>query len=234
MYLNALRGISTHIEAWGSKIYDQAYLPEGEYAPDLHYRSMVVRLFPSGPTTEFIYRSYLTGSLYKAYTAGQDPYGLGLSPDLPLLWQFPAPVFTPTDKSETDDPRPGETVAAELPDETNVTRKAYIQAQNYLADLGISLIDSKQEAIGGILVDDFFNGDCSRMARTELVHVGKEPPFLDKEIFRGIAIRKWADGPRTPLVFTDHENRMGMAGYHEALELMTDMTLSEFRQNYFR
>ena len=62
--------IKTHLVVWGKKIYD--YLPEHDYDPRLHYRALVVRRVPV-TDREFIYRDFLTGSLYKLYRQGIDP-----------------------------------------------------------------------------------------------------------------------------------------------------------------
>ena len=53
---------------------------------------------------EFIFRNYLTGSLYDACQNGNDPYGLELTSDLPQWHKFETPIFTPTTKGIKDEP----------------------------------------------------------------------------------------------------------------------------------
>ena len=53
---------------------------------------------------EFIFRNYLTGSLFEACKTGNDPYGLDLSSDLAQWHKFETPIFTPTTKGIKDEP----------------------------------------------------------------------------------------------------------------------------------
>jgi len=53
---------------------------------------------------EFIFRNYLTGSLYEACQNGKDPYGLELTSDLAQWHKFDTPIFTPTTKGIKDEP----------------------------------------------------------------------------------------------------------------------------------
>lgn len=230
MHLSVLDGIPNHIQEFGRDIY--GVLPEGDYEPDLHHRAFVVRRART-PDTEFIIRSYLTGSLARALKKdGTDPYGLCLSPNLPLMFRFPQPVFTPTEKSKLDLPLRASVVQDRSPLETSLALKAFRQAQQYLHRRGLALIDAKFELVDGLLIDDWLNGDCSRIARLSDIYEGEEPPFLDKEIFRQIAVRKWGSGAHVPLTFSESEIEEGLRGYHEAFELITGMSLREFQKIY--
>ena len=53
---------------------------------------------------EFIFRNYLTGSLYEACQTGNDPYGLNLDSSLSQWHKFETPIFTPTTKGIKDEP----------------------------------------------------------------------------------------------------------------------------------
>ncbi|MES2931414.1 MAG: phosphoribosylaminoimidazolesuccinocarboxamide synthase [Patescibacteria group bacterium] len=230
MHFSVLDGIPNHIEEFGRDIY--LVLPEGDYEPDLHHRALVVKRART-PDTEFIFRSHLAGSLARALKEeGTDPYNLGLSRHLPLMFRFPQPLFTPTEKSKDDRPLPASVVCERYPIETSLALKAFRQAQQYLYRRGLALIDAKFELVDGMLIDDWLNGDCSRIARLSDIHEGEEPPFLDKEIFRQIAIRNWNGGKKVPLTFTDREIKQGLGGYHEAFSLITGMTLREFQKFY--
>jgi len=223
-----LDGIPNHIEEFGRDIY--RVLPEGDYEEDLHHRAFVVRRM-RGPDTEFIYRAYLAGSLAKVLKEdGTDPYGHNLTSSLPCMYRFPEPIFTPTEKSKTDLPLRASAVSHRYPNETQMALSAFTQAQRYLYLRDIELIDAKFELVDGILVDAWLNGDCARLARRADIREGVEPPFLDKEIFRQIAIRRWAGGERVPLAFTDEEIEEGLHGYHRGFELVTGMNVLQFQQ----
>lgn len=221
--------IETHVVAYGKKIYD--YLPQGEYDPRLHYRAIVVQR-RKVTQREFIYREYLTGSLYREYVAGRDPYGLKLPPGLPLMYHFPETVFTPTEKSETDDPLPYLAVQDSASAGCQVTELVHQQGRDFLATRGIVLIDDKSEASGRMLVDECLTGDCSRMAWAKDIQEGIEPPWLDKERARREAICMWGGGEKVPLTFSDEAIRQIQSRYQEAFEGITGMTLSQFQREY--
>lgn len=121
-------------------------------------------------------------------------------------------------------------VAAEFPRATSLTRHFVLRAAVYLNERGVALIDTKLEADEEMLLDEFGTGDSSRFARTDSIREGENPPFLDKEILRQIAEKKWGDGPKTPLTFSTEEVADVMRGYHEAFELITGTSLAEFQQ----
>jgi phosphoribosylaminoimidazole-succinocarboxamide synthase len=223
--------VPTHIVAAGREIYD--YIDRDQDDPNLHYRAFVVRR-TAPPTIEHILRSYNVGSLRKAIEKdGTDPYGHMLPPDLPLMHRFPEPLFTPTKKSKLDEPLNAALVFDRYPAETALARDLYLKVQAYLAKQGITLIDAKLELSEGVLIDDWFNGDCARMAFQGDVRRGVEPPFLDKERFRKMAEKKWGDDLRVPLSFSDKDIDYGLAGYHTALAAITGLSLSDFRTQYF-
>jgi phosphoribosylaminoimidazole-succinocarboxamide synthase len=224
------KDIETHLVAWGKRIYE--YLPKAEYDSHLHYRAVVVRKRTMNQC-EFIYRDCLAGSLYyKYYLNGLDPYGLKLPPGLPLMYRFPETIFTPTEKSDEDDPINYRKVEVSSPVACALTYDVFRQGRAYLAKKGITLIDSKSEAAKNVLADEWLTGDCSRMAWTNEIHEGEEPPWLDKEVFRQEAGRMWAGGKKTPLMFSDEAISKGIARYHEAFEAITGMTLSQFQKEY--
>lgn len=229
MHLRVFDRIPCHIEEFGRDIYR---VLDGAYPKDLHHRAFVVRC-AAKPDVEFIIRAFLAGSLAKALKDEErDPYGLGINHALPHMFRFPEPVFTPTEKSATDAPLLASDVRRRYPDETRLAFTAFRQAQDYLYHRGILLIDAKFELSDGMLIDDWLNGDCARLARRSQMREGEEPPFLDKEVFRQIAVRKWDGGTKVPLDFTEDEVEEGLKGYHEGFELVTGMTLPEFQAAY--
>jgi phosphoribosylaminoimidazole-succinocarboxamide synthase len=225
-----MSGIPNHIVGWGRQIYD--YLPPGDYDPRLHYRAFVVKKLEMIPG-EFIWRHFLTGSLWELYKQGLDPYGLGLPLGLPKMYRFELDCFTPTDKSETDVPLPAEQVSNEYPVATQATRRLFNRMTRFLDPLGITLVDFKAEvSIDGIVADEWGTGDCCRMTWTNKIKEGEDPPWLDKENGRQIAIQKWAGGPKVPLEFTDEEAKLILAGYETAFGAITQMDLEEFQWRY--
>lgn len=69
---------------------------------------------------EFIFRNYLTGSLYEACQNGNDPYGLDLSSSLSQWHKFETPIFTPTTKGIKDEPLNSAKVRELFPDRKSV------------------------------------------------------------------------------------------------------------------
>ena len=222
--------IKTHLVAWGKDIYK--YLPKDDYDPRLHYRAVVVKNKVI-TQKEFIYRSYLMGTLYyREYLNGRDPYGLRLPDYLPLMHRFKRPVFTPTMKSENDEPLPWRSVVDNSPVGCEVTRELYELGDSYLDKRGLALIDAKFEMSGRTVADEWFTGDCTRMALKEHVQDGVEPAWIGKEPFRKEAAILWDGGPKVPLVFPEVVIAEGIAQYHDGFERITGMTLAQFQKEY--
>lgn len=224
-----LADLKTHIAFFGKAIYDP--LPEGEYPSDLHHRAVVVhRRTPD--LREFIWRDYLAGSLLEAYRRGEDPYELALAHGLPKMHRFRTALFTPTRKSEKDEPVRPRFVRRNYPLGTELTKTVFHRMSQHLESRGITLIDGKFEVSGDMLIDEWGTGDCCRMAWTRDVQEGEEPPWLDKEYFRQAAVRAWGEGPRMPVAFTPHDIEQGVRRYHEAFEAITQMSLGDFQDRY--
>ncbi len=231
--------ISNHVVDYAEGIY--RFLPPELVEADqesgaLRSRTLVVRRFTVLPI-EFIFRSYLAGSLWKKfYSKGiSDPYGLGLLPGLELMSSLHVgrPAFTPTEKSETDDPLRAESIEEWFPFAVRLCERAYFVAQRHLNRQGITLVDSKFEVgidpcEGFVLVDEFCTGDCSRLVRTEDICRGKEPPWADKEILRQEAEWMWGDGPHNPLTFSDEAIERTMGAYKDIAYRVTGSTLEEW------
>ncbi|MFC1615111.1 phosphoribosylaminoimidazolesuccinocarboxamide synthase [Patescibacteria group bacterium] len=231
--LEALKDVRTHIVAFGWDIYK--HLPKGRsYPDDLHLRAVVVKVLDMVPV-EFIYRDRLAGSLYdKFYTKGlPNPYGIELEQGLQLMHKFDTPIFTPTDKSETDEPLNSSDVALKYSEATSITRNVYELGFDYAKARGIDIIDTKEE--GGYaedgefyLGDEWLNGDSSRFVASDAIIVGKMPPWQDKEIARQWAIKHWAGGKKVPLEFPDVVLQQTSAAYHGIFEQLTGGTLEQF------
>lgn len=222
-----------HLVASGRQIY--AYLPHEVKVtcPDLHLQAMVVKRLQMIPR-ELIIRAYLVGagSLYKAYIAGRDPYDLRLPPELPIMHRFEPPIFTPTDKSERDNPLPHWWVEMQFSNAVNTFRKAFDRAAAHLHERGIVLLDSKGECgVGGILADELFTPDSSRFADTGKVEAGKDPPWLDKELVRQAAETIWDGGNRFPLILPQTVIDKTSLTYVDILERITGHDLDAWCGN---
>ncbi len=232
--------IKNHIVAFGKKIYD--FLPKDRtYPADLHLRAIIVRAADVIPI-EFIWRKYMAGSLWKKYYSKgiPNPYGLSLPDNLQLMSSFSGLIFTPTEKSETDDPLNSESVEVKYPEAVNISRRVYNVGRRHANQRGVEIVDSKCE-IGVdrngngnlILVDEWLNSDCCRFSEKSAIIVGQEPPWLDKEIFRQYAEKVWNNDPKTPIDFPPEVIKEGSAKYEKAFELLSGQSLKQFQDEHF-
>ena len=236
--------IPTHIVAYGKKIYD--YLPRDQaYPDDLHLRAIVVQRVEMMPF-ELIFRARMAGSLWnKFYSQGKsNPYGLVLPSGLHLMDRLEPPVFTPTDKSDTDDPVNADFMRSQdsrYDGAIALARRAYDEGRSHAAVFGIAIIDATFE-VGfdrdgkPLLGDEWMTGDCSRFVRSTDICLGAEPPWMDKELFRQDAMRQWIRGgvaKGTPLVFPDEVIAGGMGAYRKVFEWLSGFELEELQQSRF-
>lgn len=229
-----LHELPNHLVATGSEIYD--FLPKGsrDKYPGLHYRAVVVEKLDMR-LVEFILRRYLTGSLWKAYQRGEDPYGLNLPYGLKHMHRFDKWVFTPTDKSETDEPLNSDLVARRHAGELDMIEYATNLVEQFLGKLGITTVDIKAE--GGfstksnkfMLADELFTPDCCRFVMTADLKSEEAPKWLDKQLLRDEAERIWAGGEKYPLTFSSELNKRTSMIYLSLLEKITGYTLPEWR-----
>ena len=148
---------------------------------------------------EFIFRNYLTGSLYEACQNGNDPYGLELSSDLNQWHKFETPIFTPTTKGEKDIPLNSAKVREVFPEIITTLEKLFKEFTQFAQDSGIVVVDTKFEAfldsdgtwvLGDeiltpessrfIAKKDFDNGDFISMDKQILRDFGKKDNWKEK------------------------------------------------------
>lgn len=228
-----------HLVAAGHDIH--RYLPSScrgvQGLEGIEYRALVVERLRMIPV-EFVVREYLTGSLLNAYEARRDPYGLSLPPGLLEMSRLPnAPILTPTDKSETDDPLLSSDILGKYPRECALVRQTFLRVQKFLAQKGLTIVDSKCE-LGlrpdGTVVfgDEVFTTDSSRFVKTDSICEGEAPNPLDKQHFRNIAERTWGTGPVRPLRFSDEAVDTGVRIMRNLLEMVTSHSLSEWKAGH--
>jgi len=201
-------GLPTHLIAYGTDIYN--YLPKNiSYPKDLHERALIIKKLKM-IDVEFIYRSYMAGSFWKKYYSKgiPDPYGLNLPPGYKFMSKFPETIFTPTEKSDDDDPMKTAEVLRQYPEASALSKLVFETARTYALAKDINIIDSKSE-IGMdecgncILGDECITPDSCRFVASDDVVEGVEPTWLDKQYLREEAERIWGGGEKVPLTFSD-------------------------------
>lgn len=225
-----------HMLVYGAAIYDHLPGQRDDYPRDLHWRAIIVRKLDM-ISVEFIHRAYLAGSLYKETTSGRDPYELGLTGPLPLMTPFVPPAFTPTRKSEKDEPMSQHEVMRRHPAAYTLTRRVFDFTRKNLLLRGIDLVDSKFEVgadDSGVLylADEVATTDSSRFIRAGDARIGEEPKWLDKQLARDEAERIWKDGPRRPLSFGPHTVRDLSNRFKETFNEVVGMRLEQFQQDH--
>ena len=166
----------------------------------------------------------------EANTGSYFTHGNNLQLDLPRMYPFDKPIFTPTMKSKDDEPVLAKATEKEFPGASKLTWRFYRIMEAYLHHIGITLIDAKMEADEELLLDEFGTGDTCRMALSSTIQDGVDPPFLDKEVLRKSAEEMWNGGAKVPLTFSDVQIAQGIKKYHEAFELITGTSLAEFQR----
>lgn len=167
--------------------------------PYLAGRSMVVRKAARIPV-ECVVRGYLSGSAWAEYKARGTVNSLAMPAGLRESEQLPAPLFTPTTKSETEHDRPltdRDVEQLRLKDTMTsleeATRTVYLYAASYARERGILIADTKFEfgIIDGtlILIDEALTPDSSRFWAASDYKAGRAQPGYDKQ-----PVRDWLAG----------------------------------------
>ncbi len=233
---NVLKDIPNHLVVYGMKIYD--YLPgeRGDYPEDLHLRAVIVKKLDMIPY-EFIWRGRLAGSLYGSFYSKEikNPYEVFIAKGLDKMSLFEPPVFTPTDKSETDDPVSGIKVSNKHPEAVSFTQDVYSEGKKYALERGIEIIDFKAE-VGRdregklYLADEWLTPDCCRFVRASAIKVGENPKWMDKELFRVYAVNVWDGGEKYPLDFSPNIVAEGTERYRTIFEILAEQSLETFQK----
>lgn len=236
-FTGALAHMPNHLHAYGRHVF--AYLPGGasDYPANLHRRAIVVRALDM-IAVEFVFRAYLAGSLYRAhYVKGhENPYGVFLPGGLKVMHRFDSPIFTPTQKSERDEPMNAELVRVRYQAATLLQREAFNLVRAFLNERGIEAVDWKGEVgtmptSGSVmLADEVGTPDCCRFCELCEIREGQEPQWLDKQIARDVAQRVWGEGEKTPLVFDVSVRKRISLAYHALFERTTGRSLSAFQR----
>ena len=137
---------------------------------------------------EFIFRNYLTGSLYEACKNGNEPYGLGLSSDLAQWHKFDAPIFTPTTKGVKDVPLNSQKVRDAFPEIISSLEKLFGEFTKFAEENGIIVVDTKLEVFVNsngewVVGDEVLTPESSRFISKENFDKGAYIS-MDKQILR--------------------------------------------------
>lgn len=137
---------------------------------------------------EFIFRNYLTGSLYEACQNGNDPYGLELSSSLKQWHKFETPIFTPTTKGIKDEPLNTALVRETFPEIISTMEKLFASFTKFAYLNGIVVVDTKFEifidASGEwVLGDEVLTPESSRFIASEDFE-NNNYISMDKQILR--------------------------------------------------
>lgn len=189
---------------------------------------------------EFVVRGYITGSLWRDYEAGRDPYELHLPPGVKKDQAFPAPVLTPSTKEQQgkhDEPvSEAEVLRRKLvsPADWQRAREAalglFAEGQRQAKARGLILVDTKYEfgLVKGELtvIDELHTPDSSRFWVASEYEArfarGEAQKMLDKENIRQWLIQERGfSGHGAPPPIPD-EVRVELAGkYLAAYEQIT-------------
>lgn len=151
---------------------------------------------------EFIFRNYLTGSLFEACQKGNDPYGLDLSSDLAQWHKFETPIFTPTTKGIKDEPLNSEKVRAEFPEIISSLENLFKDFTKFAQDNGIVVVDTKFEIFMGkdgqwVLGDEVLTPESSRFIALEDFNAANYIS-MDKQILRDFGkANDWKEKSKT-------------------------------------
>jgi phosphoribosylaminoimidazole-succinocarboxamide synthase len=140
---------------------------------------------------EFIFRNYLTGSLFEACQNGNDPYGLELTSDLPQWHKFDTPIFTPTTKGIKDEPLNSAKVRALFPEIISSLETLFKNFTVFAQNNGIVVVDTKFEIFINskgewVLGDEVLTPESSRFIALEDFEA-QNYISMDKQILRDFA-----------------------------------------------
>ena len=137
---------------------------------------------------EFIFRNYLTGSLFEACQNKNDSYGLELSSDLQQWHKFDTPIFTPTTKGIKDEPLNSAIVREKFPEIISSLENLFKEFTKFSLTNGIVVVDTKFEVFVNskgewILGDEILTPESSRFISKENFD-SKNYISMDKQILR--------------------------------------------------
>ncbi len=194
---------------------------------------------------EFVVRGYLTGSLWRDYEAGKDPYDLKLPKGMKKDQLFERPILTPSTKeakgkhdepiSEAEVVKRGIVPAREWAECREAALALFAEGQKQAKAQGLILVDTKYELGRAgkelIAIDEMHTPDSSRfwVADTyrERFDKGEPQQMLDKENLRQWLITERNFQGYGPLPSIPDDVRVSLAQkYVTAYERITGKTFT--------
>jgi len=189
---------------------------------------------PDGTKTglEFIFRKFLTGSLYKKqYLKGLDPYNLRLPPGLSEWTEFDDIEFTPTTKCANDLPIDHEVVRKACPEVVKMAEVIFTSGYDFCHDKLFVMPDGKLEFFINseghvVLGDEVLTPESSRFITLMNFEMGNYVP-ADKQIVRNYAeSHGWEEkatalkpGEKLKVDFPNELRQRVLDGYNSILEI---------------
>ena len=192
---------------------------------------------------EFVVRAYLTGSLWRDYESGKDPYELKLPPGMKKDQLFDRPLLTPSTKAEKgqhDEPiseaevlRRGIVAPRDWAEAREAALALFAEGQKQAKAQGLIFVDTKYElgrAAGELIViDEMHTPDSSRFwvadTYAQRFAAGEPQQMLDKENLRQWLINERGFSGHGPLPQIPDEVRVSLAmKYVEAYQRITGRT----------
>lgn len=192
---------------------------------------------------EFVVRGHLTGSLWRDYEAGRDPYALALAPGMKKDQRFDRAMLTPSTKApigQHDEPLSEKAVvergllsARDWERAKEAALGLFAEGQKQAAAQGLILVDTKYEfgLIGSelVVIDEMHTPDSSRFwvaeGSQQRFERGEPQQMLDKENLRQWLIaERGFSGHGTPPAIPDDVRVMLADKYLSAFERITGRT----------
>jgi len=189
---------------------------------------------------EIVVRGYISGSMWRSYSAGErNMYGMRLADGLKRDQKFEKPIITPTTKAAMghhDEPvSPADIISSGL-----VEKRIWDEVSNKSLELfdlgsklshsrGLILVDTKYEfgLLDGniVLIDEIHTPDSSRYwsasEYNERFTAGLDQKMLDKENLRQWLLARGYSGSGKPPMLTEEVRVMLAEKYIELFETMT-------------
>lgn len=205
----------------------------------------IVGVKTEGLPIECVVRGYISGSLWKEYTAARKAapgqpvtlHGYELPSDLRESDRLPEPIFTPATKADEGHDinisyaQAAEIVGDAVASEVRARSLAlYNAAAEYALTRGIIIADTKFEfgTKGGeiILIDEILTPDSSRFWPADAYEPGHGQPSFDKQFTRDyLETLDWDKTPPAPELPNDIVENTA-AKYREAYERLTGKALA--------
>jgi phosphoribosylaminoimidazole-succinocarboxamide synthase len=187
---------------------------------------------------ECIVRGYLSGSAWKEYRTSGTMHGQRLPAGLQESDQLPAPVFTPSTKSDVHDENISFDQAVDLVGEElanrarDVSLELYSRGAAIARERGIIIADTKFELglVDGelVLCDEVMTPDSSRFWPVDEWKPGATPPSFDKQPVRDyLETLDWDKTPPPPPLPVEVVTATS-ARYIDAYERVTGRSFAEW------